>query len=400
MKPRGIDTKAIHGGMEPGEHHSAVSVPIYQTSTFAFSSAEEGCARFAGTSPGPIYTRFGNPTVHALEECVAELESGCGAIATATGMGAITTVLLAMLERGDHIIATVPLYGATKQLIEKRLARFGISATFVAANDNRALELALQPQTRMIYVETPANPTLDLVDLIAASTIARSAGVPLVVDNTFAGPKLQRPIEFGADVVLHSMTKSLNGHSDVIAGIVIARDPIVLKSLRETAIAFGMTIDPHQAWLVLRGIRTLGMRIDRAQENAIELAKWLEAREDVAWVRYPGLRSHPQYELAKAQMSGPGSVIAFEMRGGAEAAEALLDNLQVITLAVSLGGIESLVEHPASMTHASIPQEEQRAEGITPGLIRLAVGCEDAGDLRDDLERAFARVSALAISAV
>src|SRR5690348_5565551 len=286
MTRHGIDTRAIHGGMKPAEHRSAVSVPIYQTSTFAFSSAAEGGARFAGISPGPVYTRFGNPTVQALEECVADLEAGCGAIATSTGMGAITTVLLSLLGRGDHVVATVPLYGATKQLIGRRLARFGIDVTFVSAADGHALEKAIQPQTRMVFVETPANPTLDLVDLIAASTTARSAGIPLVVDNTFAGPELQQPIAFGADVVLHSMTKSLNGHSDVVAGVVIARDPIVMKSLRETAIAFGTTIDPHQAWLDLRGIRTLGLRVGRAQENAIALAKWLESRDDVAWVRY------------------------------------------------------------------------------------------------------------------
>jgi methionine-gamma-lyase len=387
-----IDTTAIHGGMDPEKHGSAVSVPIYQSSTFAFPSAEEGGARFAGKSEGPVYTRLGNPTVHALEECVAELERGCGAIATATGMAAISTVFLAMLKRGDHVVATTPLYGATRGLIEKRLALFGITCTFVPATDPAALERAVQPQTRMIYVETPANPTLDLVDLVAASMVSRSKAVSLVVDNTFAGPKLQRPFEFGADVVLHSMTKSLNGHSDVVAGIVLARDPMVLRALRETAIAFGTTIDPHQAWLVLRGIRTLGMRIDRAQQNALEIARWLESHSQVEWLRYPGLPSHPQFQLAKQQMSGPGSVIAFEIRGGEDAARALLNNLKLITLAVSLGGIESLIEHPASMTHASVPEAARRVEGITPGLIRLAVGCEDVEDLRADLEQAFAAV--------
>ena len=387
-----IDTTAIHGGMNPEKHGSAVSVPIYQSSTFAFPSAEEGGARFAGKSEGPVYTRFGNPTVEALEECVAELEKGCGAVATATGMAAISTALLAMLRRGDHVVATTPMYGATRGLIEKRLALFGITCMFVPAADVPALERAVRPQTKMIYVETPANPTLDLVDLAAASAIARSAGASVVVDNTFAGPKLQRPFEFGADVVLHSMTKSLNGHSDVVAGIVVARDPNVLRTLRETAIAFGTTIDPHQAWLVLRGIRTLGMRIDKAQQNAIDLARWLESHQQVEWVRYPGLPSHPQFELAKQQMSGPGSVIAFEMRGGEKAARALLNHLQLITLAVSLGGIESLIEHPASMTHASVPEAARREERITPGLIRLSVGCEDVDDLRADLEQAFGAV--------
>ncbi len=389
----GIDTKAIHGGLKPSDHRSAVSVPIYQTSTFAFPTAEEGAARFAGKSAGPIYTRMGNPTVQALEQCVAELENGCGAVASATGMAAISTVLLALLRQGDHVVGTLPLYGATRRIIEKSLSRFGITSTFVAATDLKALERALRPETRLIFVETPANPTLDLVDLAGAVAIARAAAVPLVVDNTFAGPKLQRPIDLGADIVLHSMTKSLNGHSDVIAGVVVANHQSWMNVLRETAINFGTTIDPHQAWLVLRGIRTLGMRVERAQANAIELAQWLESHPQVAWVRYPGLPSHPQYELAKRQMSGPGSIIAFEILGGADAARVFLNNVRLITLAVSLGGVESLIEHPASMTHVSISEEEQRAEGITPGLIRLAVGCEGLDEIRADLDQALAVAS-------
>jgi len=389
----GIDTKAIHGGLKPSDHRSAVSVPIYQTSTFAFPTAEEGAARFAGKSAGPIYTRMGNPTVQALEQCVAGLENGCGAVASATGMAAISTVLLALLRQGDHVAGTLPLYGATRRIIEKSLSRFGITSTFVAATDLKALERALRPETRLIFVETPANPTLDLVDLAGAVAIARAAAVPLVVDNTFAGPKLQRPIDLGADIVLHSMTKSLNGHSDVIAGVVVANHQSWMNVLRETAINFGTTIDPHQAWLVLRGIRTLGMRVERAQANAIELAQWLESHPQVAWVRYPGLPSHPQYELAKRQMSGPGSIIAFEILGGADAARVFLNNVRLITLAVSLGGVESLIEHPASMTHVSISEEEQRAEGITPGLIRLAVGCEDLDEIRADLDQALAVAS-------
>jgi len=389
----GIDTKAIHGGLKPSDHRSAVSVPIYQTSTFAFPTAEEGAARFAGKSAGPIYTRMGNPTVQALEQCVAELENGCGAVASATGMAAISTVLLALLRQGDHVVGTLPLYGATRRIIEKSLSRFGITSTFVAATDLKALERALRPETRLIFVETPANPTLDLVDLAGAVAIARAAAVPLVVDNTFAGPKLQRPIDLGADIVLHSMTKSLNGHSDVIAGVVVANHQSWMNVLRETAINFGTTIDPHQAWLVLRGIRTLGMRVERAQANAIELAQWLESHPQVAWVRYPGLPSHPQYELAKRQMSGPGSIIAFEILGGADAVRVFLNNVRLITLAVSLGGVESLIEHPASMTHVSISAEEQRAEGITPGLIRLAVGCEDLDEIRADLDQALAVAS-------
>ena len=390
---KGRHSKAIHGGLEPGAHQGAVSVPIFQTSTFAFPSAEEGAARFAGTSQGPIYTRLGNnPTVAALEACVAQLEGGCGAVATATGMAAVSTALLALLRQGDHVVGTHPLYGPSRILLERHLERFGISSSFVPAADGKALRAAVRPNTRLVFVETPANPTLDLVDLRAAADVAHEAGAPLVVDNTFAGPHLQRPIEHGTDVVLHSMTKSLNGHSDVVAGIVVTREENLLAGFRETAKSFGTTMDPHQAWLVLRGIRSLGMRVERSQENARTLAPWLERHPAVAWVRYPGLPSHPQHELANRQMDGPGSVIAFELRGGVEAGRRLMNAVRLIVLAVSLGGIESLIEHPASMTHSKVPADELVRQGITPGLVRLAVGCEDVDDLRADLEQALALV--------
>ena len=394
-KVKGRHSKAIHGGLDSDAHHGAVSVPIYQTSTFAFPTAEEGAARFAGTSHGPIYTRLGNPTIAALEECVSRLEGGCGAIGTATGMAAVSTVFLTLLRSGDHVVGTHPLYGPSRGLLDKYFSRLGVTSTFVSAPDAAGLSAAIRPETRMVYVETPANPNLDLVDLVAAVQAAHGAGVPLVVDNTFAGPHLQRPMELGADIVLHSMTKSLNGHTDVVAGIVVAREPKQLVALTDVARTFGFTMDPHQAWLVLRGIRSLGMRVERAQANAQELAMWLEKHAMIEWVRYPGLPSHPQYELAKRQMDGPGSVLAFGLRGGVEAGRLLMDSVKVITLAVSLGGIESLIEHPASMTHSKVPPDEQLRQGITPGLVRLAVGCEDIEDLREDLEQALAAVAAI-----
>jgi methionine-gamma-lyase len=389
---KGRNSKAVHAGLDPADHRGAVSVPIYQSSTFAFPSAEEGAARFAGTSAGPIYTRLGNPTIQALEQCMVALEGGSGAVATATGMGAVTVVLAGLLRQGDHVVGTHPLYGPTRGVIEKHFGRFGVTSTFVPAADMAALRAAIRPETRMVFVETPANPTLDLVDLRAAAAVAHEASVPLVVDSTFASPHLQRPIELGADIVLHSMTKFLNGHADVVAGVVVAASPAHLAPIREASIALGVTMDPHQAWLVHRGIRTLGLRVERAQANALVLAEWLEKHPAIEWLRYPGLPSHPQYELARRQMDGPGAMIAFELRGGVEAGRRLMDAVKLITLAVSLGGVESLIEHPASMTHRGVPEAEQRRQGITAGLVRLSVGCEDVEDLHADLAEALAAV--------
>lgn len=394
----GPHTTAIHAGLDPAANRGAVSVPIYQSSTFSFPSAEEGAARFAGTSKGPVYTRLGNPTVQALETALAELEHGCGAIATATGMAAISGVFLALLQQGDHIVVTHPLYGPSGTILNKYFSRWGVTSTFVNAADTAGIAAAIRPETRMIYIETPANPTLDLVDIEGAASAARRAGIPLVVDNTFSGPHLQRPLDMGADVVVHSMTKSLNGHSDVVAGAIIAREPAMLDALNAAARMFGLTIDPHQSWLVLRGLRTLGMRVERAQANAIEIAKWLEQHPAIEWVRFPGLPSHPQYDLAQRQMSGPGSVLAFELRGGVEAGRTLMNHVRLIILAVSLGGVESLIEHPASMTHKGVSAEEQLRQGITPGLVRLSVGCENVEDLRDDLANALVAVAERVVS--
>ncbi len=388
----GRHTKAIHAGFDSAEHGGAVSVPIYQSSTFAFPSAEEGAARFEGASGGPIYTRLGNPTIAAMERCVADLEGGCGAVGTATGMGAVSTVMLALLGQGDHVVGTHPVYGPSQGLLEKHLVRLGIGSTFVSGADEKAIAAAMTPDTRVVYVETPANPTLDLTDLAAAAAIAHGAGALLVVDNTFSSPHLQRPIEHGADVVLHSMTKFLNGHSDVVAGIVVAKTPEVMARLKDVAVSFGTTMDPHQAWLVLRGIRTLGMRVERAQGSALQLAEWLENHPAVEWVRYPGLPSHPQHDLAARQMDGPGAMVSFELKGGVAAGRTVMNAVRLITLAVSLGGVESLIEHPASMTHRSVAREDRLEQGITDGLVRLAVGCEDVDDLRADLAHALEQI--------
>jgi methionine-gamma-lyase len=309
-------------------------------------------------------------------------------------MAAISTVLLSLLSAGDHVVGTDAVYGPTRLLLERHLAKFGIDSTWVPTEDADAVRGAVRPETKMLFIETPANPTIKLTDLEACSAIAKQNGAWLVVDNTFSSPMLQQPFRHGADVVLHSMTKYLNGHSDVVAGMIVSRESDLHERLRSTLQTLGGTMDPHQAWLVLRGLRTLAMRVQRAQENAKELAGWLEQHPKVAWVNYPGLASHPQHDLVRKQMKGPGSMISFGVKGGLEAGRDLINSVDLITLAVSLGGVETLIEHPASMTHTGMPREEREASGITDDLVRIAVGCEHWEDLRDDLSQALDRVSA------
>jgi methionine-gamma-lyase len=363
--------------------------PIYQTSTFRFDSAEDGANRFAGRSDGFIYTRLGNPTIRALETCIAELEEGAGAVATSSGMAAVTTAYLTLLGSGDHVVSTASVYGPSRTLLEKRLSKFGLAATYVDTSDLDLVRAALRPETRMIYVETPSNPLMQITDLRAVAALAHERGAMLVVDSTFASPFLQKPLALGADVALHSVTKFINGHADVVGGVLIARDEALYRRLREMMILTGCNMDPHQAFLVHRGIKTLALRIERAQASALKIARWLEQRGDVRWVRYPGLPSHPQHALAREQMSGPGAIISFELNGGFEAGKRLMNRVKLALLAVSLGGVESLVEHPASMTHAGMPKDERDAAGITDGLVRYSVGIEDVRDLIEDLREAL-----------
>lgn len=387
----GLHTRIIHGGQHPDPDTGAVSVPVYQTSTFAFRDTDEAAARF-GREPGYKYTRLGNPTVDALERSLALLEHGCGALGAATGMAAINSVFLTFLSAGSHIVATDVLYGPSRAILETEYVRFGVEATFVDSSDPANVGHAMQTNTRLIYVETPANPTLKLTDIARCASIAHEHGALLAVDNTFASPYLQNPLLLGADIVVHSMTKSINGHSDVVAGIVVAKSEALLERLRTVHCNLGGTMDPHQAWLVLRGLKTLGLRMERAQANALRLAQFLVDHPKVAWVNYPGLGDHPQSSLMHAQMRGPGSVLCFGVKGGFEAGKTFIDNVRLATLAVSLGGVETLIEHPASMTHAVIPEEERLQAGITDDLVRLAVGCEDSQDLIRDVEAALASV--------
>jgi methionine-gamma-lyase len=385
----GVNSRLVHGG-----HHAdptgAVTVPIYQTSTFAFRDADHGAALFAGREQGFIYTRIGNPTIAALEESVASLEHGAGGIATSSGLGAVNTVYMALLGQGAHLVSTASVYGPSRGLIDRHYERFGVEADFVDTADLANLRRAMRPATRLVYVESPSNPAMQVTDIAGAAAIAHEHASLLVVDNTFASPYLQRPLDLGADVVLHSVTKFINGHADVVGGILVAREPRVLARLRDVMVQTGCNMDPHQAFLVLRGLKTLGLRVERAQRNAMAIAQWLEAHPKVARVRYIGLPSHPQHDLARRQMSGFGSMISFELRGGFEAGRQLMDRVRLATLAVSLGGVETLIEHPASMTHASMSKEARDAAGFTDGLVRYSVGIEDVEDLIADLDQALA----------
>ncbi len=386
IEKRGLNTKIIHAGQHIDPATGAVATPIYQTSTFAFRDADHGAACFGG-EPGYKYTRLGNPTTEALEKNLATLEGGCGGLAAATGMAAVNMVYLTLLGQGTHVVATESLYGPSRMILETEYPRFGVESSFVDSSDPQNVADAMRDDTKLVYIETPANPTLKMTDVAACAEIAHQQGALLCCDNTFASPYLQNPLELGADIVLHSMTKFINGHTDVVAGMVVAKDAEVLARLRKVHYNFGGTMDPHQAWLVLRGIKSLALRMDRAQENSLKLAHFLENHEKVSWIRYPGLESHPQYELGQRQMRGPGAVMSFGVRGGLEAGKTLINNVEIPALAVSLGGIESLIEHPASMTHAGIPLEERLQADITDDLVRIAVGCETYEDLENDMAR-------------
>ena len=387
-KNSGFHTKLIHAGFH-GDPTGAVNVPIYQSSTFAFRNAAQGASLFAGDEEGYIYTRIGNPTIRALEDNVAELENGFGGIATSSGMGAVSTVFVALLSANDHVVSTDSVYGPSRGLVENHLSRFGVTSTFVNTSKLDDVESAFRPQTKVLYVETPANPSMQVTDIKAAAELAHAHNCLLVVDNTFASPYLQKPLDLGADVVLHSVTKFLNGHADIVGGIIVANTKELYKRIRSLMINFGCNMDPHQAFLVLRGIKTLAIRVERAQQNAMAIARWLENDPRVAWVRYIGLESHPQHELAKRQMSGFGAMISFELKGGLEAGRQMMDRVRLATLAVSLGGVETLIEHPASMTHAGMSSENREAAGIGDGLVRYAVGIEDLEDLIADLKQAL-----------
>jgi len=387
-KDKGFNTKLIHAGAFEDEFGSA-TVPIYQTSTFKFKNAQHGADCFSGKSDGYIYTRIGNPTIRAFEQNIAELENGFDGIATSSGMAAISSVYMALLGAESHIISSDAVYGPARGVLEQDFSRFQVEASFVNTSIIENILAAIKPNTKVLYIETPANPTMDITDIAACSKIAKEHNLLLVVDNTFSSPYLQKPLDFGADVVLHSITKFINGHADIVGGVIVAKDKEIYKKIRHCMVYMGCNMDPTQAFMVLRGVKTLAIRVERAQENAMRVAKFLESHSKVSWIKYPGLESHPHYALAKKQMNGFGSMMSFGLKRGYEAGRKLMDHVHLALLAVSLGGVETLIQHPASMTHAAVSNENKLAAGITDDLVRFSVGIEDVEDIIADLKIAL-----------
>ncbi|WP_449219837.1 methionine gamma-lyase [Tistrella mobilis] len=389
---RSFSTRAIHSGYDPAANDGALTPPLHLTSTFVFETAEAGGEMFAGTRPGHVYSRISNPTLDLLERRMADLEGAEAGLALASGMGAITATLWTLVSPGDEVIVDRTLYGCTFAFMRHGLARFGVTITHVDLTDPENLAAAIGSRTRVVYFETPANPNMRLVDIGRVSEIARAAGAVTVVDNTYATPRLTRPIELGADLVVHSATKYLGGHGDLVAGLVVGDAETVgrirLEGLKDMT---GAVMAPFNAMLILRGLKTLALRMERHSASALAVARMLNAHPAVASVWYPGLEDFPQHDLARRQMALPGGMIAFELTGGLAAGRETMNRLGLIGRAVSLGDAESLIQHPASMTHSTYTPEERAAYGISDGLIRLSVGLEDPADLLEDLEQALPR---------
>ncbi|WP_315167514.1 methionine gamma-lyase [Metaclostridioides mangenotii] len=394
LKNAKFGTKTVHGGYERDTRTGALTTPIFQTSTFVFDSAEQGGRRFALEEGGYIYSRLGNPTNTQLEDKVALLEGAEACVSTASGMGAITSALWSALKAGDHVVASKTLYGCTYAMFNHGISRYGIEVSFVDASNLEEVKAAMKANTKVVYLETPANPDLKLIDIEAVSEVAHTVeGCMVFVDNTFCTPYLQRPLELGADVVVHSATKYLNGHGDVVAGFVAGKlDFITQVRLFGIKDMTGSVLSPFDAYLIIRGMKTLQVRMDRHCASAMVVAEFLESNENVTQVNYPGLKSFPQYELAQKQMDKPGGMIAFEVKGGLEAGKKLLNSLELCTLAVSLGDCETLIQHPASMTHSPYTPEERAEAGISEGLIRISVGLEDPEDIIADLKQGLDRL--------
>ncbi|MGB8301911.1 MAG: methionine gamma-lyase [Azonexus sp.] len=386
----GFSTRAIHHAYDPYAGHGSLNPPLYLSSTYAFPTVEDGAARFAGEQAGYVYSRVGNPTTNLLEQRIADLEGGEAALVTASGMGATTSLLWTLLKPGDEVIADKTLYGCTFGFFNHGLAKFGVRITHLDLTDPANLEAAISASTRIVFFESPANPNMRLVDIAAIAAIARRHDAKVVVDNTYCTPYLQRPIELGADYVVHSATKYLGGHGDLIAGAIVgpreSLDQVRFYGLKDMT---GAVLSAQDAFLVLRGIKTLALRMHRHSENAQGIAGFLAAHDKVEVCHYPGLASFPQLELAQRQMKLPGGMVAFELKGGIEAGRRFMNALRLVTRAVSLGDAESLAQHPASMTHSFYTPEERKEHLIGEGLVRISAGLEDLPDLLADIEQAL-----------
>ena len=378
-----FETRTVHAGQKPDPAYGAVMQPVYQVSTFAYKNVNE---------MGPYdYSRSGNPTRTALEDCIASLEGGSHGFAFGTGMAAETTAL-ALLSSGDHLIVHDDLYGGTYRLCSSVIARHGVEVQFLNLRNQAALKAAIKPNTKMIWTESPTNPVMNILDLAGIADIARTKGVLTVCDNTFLSPYFQNPLALGIDIVMHSTTKYINGHSDVVGGAIVVNDPELAKRIYFHQNAMGTCQAPHDCFLVLRGLKTLALRMEAHNRNALAIARWLESHPKIESVLHPGLESHPQHELAKRQARGFGGTFSFRVKGGEAEAFRMLGGVKLFILAESLGGVESLIEHPWSMTHASMPEEARAAAGITGNLIRISVGIEHVDDLIDDLDQALKKI--------
>ncbi len=390
-KPAGFDTQAVRGGqVRTGEQEQ--SEPLFLSSSFTFDSAAQAAARFAGEEPGNIYSRFTNPTVRTFEQRLAALEGGEACVATASGMAAITATCMALLRSGDHIVCSRGVFGTTTSLFSKILPKFGVETTFVDPTDYAGWEAALRPETRLLFLETPSNPLTEVADIARLAELAHGQDALLAVDNCFCTPALQRPLDLGADLIIHSATKYLDGQGRCVGGAVIGDSRRVGEDVFGVLRTAGPTMSPFNAWVFLKGLETLRLRMQAHSLNAQRLAEWLQAHPRVRRVNYPGLPDHPQHDLATRQQSGYGGIVSFEVAGGREAAWSVVDNTRMISITANLGDAKSTITHPASTTHGRISQEERDASGVTEGLLRISVGLEEVDDLQADLEQALAHV--------
>lgn len=377
----GFRTKQIHEGVTPDPTTGAILTPIHQSTTFVQDSVDEYMGK------GYSYSRAGNPTVRAFEEKLTALEGGIDTTAYASGMAATVAVFLGLLEAGDHVVIADVVYGGTYRFADQFLRKFGVQVTFIDAADTDAVSGAIEENTKLVFTETPANPTLKVTDLAAVSAICRERGVLHVTDNTFLTPYFQRPFELGADVIIHSTTKFLDGHNATLGGAVVVNDADLHEKIAFARLSAGLVMSPMVAWLTMQGVKTLSERMDRQSANALAVAEFLKTHDKVQYVNYPGLSDHPQHEISRKQASGFGAIVCFEVEGGVEAGKKLMDNIELWSLAENLGSVESLITHPVTMTHGAVPREERIAAGITDGLVRLSVGMEDAEDLIEALDR-------------